>query len=419
MQQQAPEAEMASLNGKIIQELNATCKEDAVLLERVWERYAAQINAQPAPISQLSTLQQQEKEKHMQTIEDRQDIPSAPTTGKQRSRARSRLMTLANGFAAILIVSLLIIGSVVLFRTHHSTTPASPVAPFSSGKILPPSKCSTLLLDPAEKSLCRAGQYNELDAKGSIGIYTIDVIAGYADPGRIFLANKLAEKNAKGNYILNDIETLTVRGTDIYGGPAQLSNSTGAFMEGMNFDVSDINIPTSIKSLDLTFKARLASPAPNSNNPLSFSSPIVLHFTLPFHPEKRTANLHVTTTMPNGGQVTLEHVLVTQSETIFTLQDYNPGGNSDLLGELAFPGGTLTIGATKISLNTTEMGASVVNSKQIPGGPRETVNIYLSVRLLDQHGEWILSLPLRTPITEGSPSHPTTVDTLVFHFVVP
>ena len=176
LQPQAPEAVMASLNDKIIQELRITCKEDAALLERVWERYAAHMNAQPAPISQLS-IPQQGKEQHMHTIEDRHEIPPTPAAGERRRRTRSRFVTLANGFAAILIVSLLIIGSVVLFRTHHSTTPASPVAPVSPGKLLPPSKCSTLFLDPAEKSLCRAGQFNELDAKGSAGKYTVDVIA--------------------------------------------------------------------------------------------------------------------------------------------------------------------------------------------------------------------------------------------------
>jgi hypothetical protein len=64
------------------------------------------------------------------------------------------------------------------------------------------------------------------------------------------------------------------------------------------------------------------------------------------------------------------------------------------------------------------LGAGVVNSKQIPG-PREIVNIYLSVRLLDQHGEWVLKLPLQTSITEGHPSHPTSLGTLIFHFIVP
>src|SRR5579859_1609346 len=106
LQQQAPEAGIASFNTKIIQELNAMCKEDAALLERVWERYSAQINAQPAPIPQIPTLQQ-EKGKHMHIIEDSHEIPSAPTTDKPGRRTRSRLITLANGFAAILIVSLL------------------------------------------------------------------------------------------------------------------------------------------------------------------------------------------------------------------------------------------------------------------------------------------------------------------------
>ena len=419
LRRQAPEAAMASLNSKIIQELNATCQEDAALLERVWERYSLHINAQPAPLSQLSTLQQHEKEQSMHTIEDGRDTPPAPAPVK---RKRTRLMTLANGFAAILIVSLLIIGSIALFHTHHPAAPASPVAPSSPAKMLPPSHCSALYLDPAEESLCRSGQFNELDVQGSVGNYTIEVIAGYTDPGRIFLANKLAEKNARGNYTLNDIETLTVRGTDVDGGPAGLSNSTGVFIEGTTFDVSDLNIPTSIKFLDLTFKVRLASsstdPGP-SNNTVPFSSPIVLHFTLPFHAEKRVANPHITSPIPGGGQAMLERVLVTQSETIFTLQDYNPGGSTDLLGELATQSGTLTIGTTKISFNTTELGTSVVNSKQIPGGPREIGNIYLSVRLLDLHGEWVLKLPLQTSIAEGHPSHPTSLGILIFHFIVP
>lgn len=423
LRRQAPEAVMNSLNGKIIQELNATCKEDAALLECVWERYSMHTNAQPVPLSQLPTLQQREKRKHMYTIENRQDTLPTPATGKRGLRARSRLMVLANGFAAILIVSLLIIGSIALFRTHHSTAPASPAIPPSPVKMLPPARCSALSLDPAELSLCQARQFTELDTKGSIGDYTIYVIAGYADAGRIFLANTVTQKNAPtGHGILNDMETLTVQGTHVLGGPSQSSNSTDASMEGVTFDVSNLTIPTSIKFLDLTFRAQFGSLVPDPahhDQKLAFTSPVVLHFTLPFHAEKRAASLNVTSTIPDGEQVTLEHVLVTQSETIFTLQDYNPAGHADLLGELAPQGGTLTIGATNVLLNKTEMDGSVVNSKQSIGGPRETVNIYLSVRLLNQHGEWVLKLPLQTSVIEGDPHHATSIGTLVFHFIVP
>jgi hypothetical protein len=56
----------------LVQELNAICEEDAALLERVWERYSARINAQPAHIIQPQKLPLQKKEHTiMYTLEDK------------------------------------------------------------------------------------------------------------------------------------------------------------------------------------------------------------------------------------------------------------------------------------------------------------------------------------------------------------
>ena len=127
----------------------------------------------------------------------------------------------------------------------------------------------------------------------------------------------------------------------------------------------------------------------------------------------------MSSSIASGEKVTLEHVLVTQSETLLTMQDYNPNGAADLGGELGSISGTLTIGATKVSLNQVAMGAGVVGSKQSLGGPQETIQISLSAGLLDQHGAWVLKLPLQPPITEGQGVHPKSIGTLVFHFMIP
>jgi hypothetical protein len=151
----------------------------------------------------------------------------------------------------------------------------------------------------------------------------------------------------------------------------------------------------------------------------SVTQPIILNFSLPFHAEKRVANLHVTATIANGEQVTLEHVLVTQSETLLTMQDYNPNRYADFVGELGSIDGTLTIGATMVSLNKVALDAGIVGSKQSLGGPHETVRLDLSGKLLDQHGEWILMLLLHTPTISGQSASPTNIGTLVFRFMVP
>ncbi|HLJ33602.1 MAG TPA: hypothetical protein VKU38_08125, partial [Ktedonobacteraceae bacterium] len=166
------------------------------------------------------------------------------------------------------------------------------------------------------------------------------------------------------------------------------------------------------------FGFAIPDPAHTGKN-FAVTPPIILNFSLPFHAEERVANPQVSSSIASGEKVTLEHVLVTQSETVLTMRDENPNGTADLGGELGSISGTLTIGTTKVSLDQVALGAGVVGSKQSLGGPQETIKIYLSTRLLDQHGAWVLKLPLQTPITEGQGVHPKSIGTLVFHFMVP
>lgn len=427
LQMQDPQETTFPTTVSLVQELNDVCVEDAALLERVWERYAAHITAQPTSVKQRSIQTQQKKEHIMpvfeDTREDTHETTSATSTHKGKRRRLSRIMALVNGVAAVLVVSLLIVGSVLLFQSRHQTNTGANGTPSQPVKTLPPSRCSTLLLDPGEMSLCQAGQFNELDLTGSVDGYTINMIGGYADAGRIFLANQVTNKKVTSNDMLNGMETLTVQGIDVLGGPTAYSSKGGSSIEGVSFDVSDLAMPAASGFLHLKFEVQFGFEIPNpahTGKKFSVTPPIILNFSLPFHAEKRVANLHVSSSIANGEKVTLEHVLVTPSETVLTMLDDNPNGVADLVGELSAKSSTLTIGATKVLLAQVDMGAGVVgNYKQSLGGHQETVKISLSVGLLDQHGAWVLKLLLQTPNIEGQAVQATSIGTLVFHFMVP
>lgn len=110
----------------LTQALKAVCEEDVASLERVWECYAARIQALPASSTQFSTHVSssllKKKELAMHNLQEKSEAVSIRPPSKRVSRPHSRLMAFGNALVAIVVVSLIVISSFMLFRSHLQTT---------------------------------------------------------------------------------------------------------------------------------------------------------------------------------------------------------------------------------------------------------------------------------------------------------
>lgn len=126
---QLPELRQQTPSAALTQALKAVCEEDAASLERVRERYTTRLQALPASSTQFSTNVSsslfQRKGLAMLDLQEKDKPGFTQSSSKRAIRPRSRLMAFVNAIAAVLVVSLLVVTSLFLFRSHPQTTTGS------------------------------------------------------------------------------------------------------------------------------------------------------------------------------------------------------------------------------------------------------------------------------------------------------
>lgn len=126
---QLPELQQWVPSAALTQALKVVCEEDAASLERVRERYAARLQAMPTSSARFSTnvssSLSQRKELAMQDLAEKNKPVSIQSSSQRTSRPRLRLTAFMNAVAAIVVVSLLVATSLLLFRSHVQTITGS------------------------------------------------------------------------------------------------------------------------------------------------------------------------------------------------------------------------------------------------------------------------------------------------------
>lgn len=126
---QLPELRQQVPSAALTQALKVVCEEDVASLERVRERYAARLQAMPASSTQFSTnvssSLSQRKEFAMHDLAEKNEPVSIQPSSKRTSRPRLRLTAFVNAVAAVVVVSLLVATSLLLFHSHLQTTTGS------------------------------------------------------------------------------------------------------------------------------------------------------------------------------------------------------------------------------------------------------------------------------------------------------
>jgi hypothetical protein len=295
--------------------------------------------AEPLHILPSQLLQQEAalaEDNHLDALASSQDKVALPFLLKERANApstarHSRALSFINMATAVLIVGVIMIGSVLLFANHHTTTT---IAGRTSQTLVltTPYHCD-FYSDPGINQVCQDRLVRAAHLSKTIRGYRLTIDAAYADANRVLIVSH-AIRIADGSYIsmhwigssAHPISPLTTQQGVVLpdrGGEGWLSNARNSGGQVNFFDASGISESTRELSLHLDIASFIVEGIPTANRPIPVQGPVTFDFAVPFHPG-RVANLHQTVTS-GGKSITLEKVAVSLSETRLYLQ----GGSTD------------------------------------------------------------------------------------------
>lgn len=233
---------------------------------------------------------------------------------------RSRLFSLVNGIAAVLVVGLIIGGALLLFTNHHPHIGSSSPGATATRAALPGGCFDS---SPSIRQFCAQNLFKLVNLSKKIGDYTITLEGVYADANRVIIAHTLWRNSDHklfwGDF--TDSTLITQQGTRLRvdGGSGLGDPKHNTALQATFFDTTSLPEETRELSLHLTINRLILKPMSGtpSPNPI-IHGPITFDFTVLFHPG-RVVNLHKALNV-GGASVTLERIVLTPSDTRFYLQ---------------------------------------------------------------------------------------------------
>lgn len=375
--------EIREQNRPLVQELGRyydTHAEDNASLARIRERLR-QKTAASLPVADTGKIS------HIQASRARDpEMESRHTSAKARAQ-HPVLPTLA---AAVLVVVL--IGFFALVLQRRGTSGGSrPPGSTLIGSVL--SSCASQLM-PVLVDLCTHHQLTDLQQSRQLGTYVIELERAYLDMNQLLITYRVFFQST-GRQIpagVMDALVTTSQGLSF----RQSAGEDAAGMAVVQFGTSALPADTHIVQFQLEVKAlnfpvlRLPPEGTAIPQPSIVRGSATFDFTLSYH-GGLVVTPHQTVTV-NGNSVTLEHVLISPSETIVegTTQGTIPSS----------PAYTFLLDAAGRHASPASSGF---------GGNRNPFSIRYSDGLLGQHGIWTFEIS-----TASAPEGPW-----VFHFRVP
>lgn len=337
---------------------------------------------------------------------ERKSMINDPTN--KRKPGWRRFSRALSSLAAILVAALLIGSALVLFNHKPQAQTSLPQTNTGSASQTASKIDCSHVFSPASKGLTDNGEHavcvqgEETPVHGTITLdgRKITLIAAYADTNRAIVRFSIDGPPPSGiNYVY--IESLTAQGGQQWfsaGGPDNYTyTKPNQVVELESFEAQ--NVPANTTSLALTAHVVAmnvpATPVqqltPGQNPPWETQG--TLHFTIPFHSEKHEATPNKTVSI-NGHAITLEHVVVTDSQTRLFLKSDKNLPPSDFVGMTAMLNGNSNLG---VGVSTTAPG----DAKQ---GEVTGWTITMPESLLNQQGTWTLKLTATSQSSLGQGS---------------
>lgn len=243
--------------------------------------------------------------------------------------------------------------------------------------------------------------YQDVNASQAAGGFTLTVQKAYADANRVILGYTVTKESNPQAKVSYQTTLTTQEGVSLRARGWWETNRGEPILTW--FDAASIT--GNPEQLHLHLKVdgliyQTSSPPPNWQDVVT--QPLAVDFSVPFHPG-RMANLHQAVTV-HGKTLILERVVVTPSGTRLYLR-----GEGYPLALYGLP--SLGVGKWTSDQLTGAVIEVWPTDDQVPTNAMVAVNFDTS--LVDQHGEWTLTIPQL-----GNPG-PSTKGPWVFHFTVP
>jgi hypothetical protein len=315
-----------------------------------------------------------------------------------RPKARSRFITPFTLVACVILAILITGSTLVIFQSAHSrqvhnnnTTLASHKNPTATPNAppLPSGLCSA---DSIESwyTICTSRQYTMINQTQTVDHQAVTIYAGYADSNNIILAYSWPLTTPQNNVPLPTLSLSAQKGVTFGGG-----SGSGEASDDMNCDITSfglLKVPQNTTSLNIT-----------ANNGL-------FHFSLPFHPG-RTININKTQ-VSNGQFVTLESVSISPTMTRIFMKgsNFRTGMPPTPDADPSLPPYQLTAGNWSDTGGGRGFNSNATRANNDPQGPPTGLELDYSSSLVNQKGEWTLTL--RNDIVPGATNN------ITFHFTV-
>jgi hypothetical protein len=307
-----------------------------------------------------------------------------------RRKRLSRLL----GLVAAALVSVVLVGSMALVFTvlkdNNSTTNvhgSTPTVTTGTATTTPTPAIPTECLDPvdlAEQALCTSHAETMLNltktfTTGGNGTWKVTFLRAYADTTGLILLYTV--KDAPSSDWISFMSLTIQQGITLHGGGEQGCNAPHARQcQLVMFDTSTIPAGTTKLHVQAITNAFTGNPVP-------------LKFTIPLHTVRKVVAVHKTQTS-HGISLTLDHLVLTGSKTLFYFQE-----------------------SPQFNANDTVISSITINgqNQEIQGSiSRENGGQAIDLSLLDKPGSWMLQFSL--DIFGKTGSH--TQVTWTFHFTV-
>jgi len=321
--------------------------------------------------TRLRQTQQGEEAKALENTQKRpQRIYKIENRSARPKKTRwSRLSRFLSTIAAVLVVGAIVGSTAIVFdiKNRSASVGLADQTPISRVPCSDPS-------DPGEQYVCTNG----LETPLNITTTTFDkrevtLFAGYADAQRILLKYMLHGPNIGAEPTMD----LTMQGGIELGMGASGYILKKPLVKLANFSAD--KVPAGTKELQLT--AHLRQVRYDGSKPAEDS----VHFSLPFHAEKRVASINQTRNI-GGASLILDHVTITPTQTSVYIKN----------DALARRGGFrqpddiyLSVGNWN-SHNKIDEVPWTSNNKTT--GTTIGSILHINSPLMDQHGKWILTI---------------------------
>lgn len=235
-----------------------------------------------------------------------------------------------------------------------------------------------------------AHQYAMVNQTQTVDNRVVTLYAGYANSNNIILAYSSPRTTSQDNLAIMPLVLSAQKGVIFGGGGGNGSSEVGADMEYFIQSYALLKVPQDTTTLNITA------------NKGSF------HFSLPFH-QGHVTNINQTQ-VSNGQAVTLEYVSVSPTMTRVFLKGPSfitgmaPAPNADP----SIPPYQLTVGSWSDADHGRGFNSNATRENNDPQLPFTSLELDYSSPLMDQKGEWTLTL--RNDIVSGA------TNDITFHF---